>query len=125
MARSLVKSTGPKPSRSEILALYDQGCGTLEVSTRLQISLAWARRVKQDRAEHGTTRNAITRNRAPKWAPLIPDIKKAIEEQPDLTLVELQAKLGTTLHTGTLCRALKKLRLTFKKSPEGGGTRSS
>jgi hypothetical protein len=81
--------------------------------------------VKQERAERGTTRNAITRNRAPKWAPLIPEIKKAIEEQPDLTLVELQAKLGTTLHTGTLCRALQKLRLTFKKSPESGGAGSS
>ena len=115
MPRSLVKSMGQKPSRFEILALYDQGLTTLEVSTRLLISPAWARRVKQERAEHGTTRNAITRNRPPKWAPLIPEIKKAIEEQPDLTLVELQAKLGTTLHTGTLCRALKKLRLTFKK----------
>lgn len=115
MARSLVKSNLPKPSRAEILALYDQGLETLQVSTRLGISLAWARRVKQQRAEQGTTRNAITRRRTPKWAPLIPEIKKAIEEQPDLTLVELQAKLGTTLHTGTLCRALKKLRLTFKK----------
>ena len=121
MARSLVKSTRAKPSRSEILALYDQGFETLEVSTRLLISPAWARRVKQKRAESGTTRNAITRNRVPKWAPLIPEIKQAIEEQPDLTLVELQAKLGTTLHTGTLCRALQKLRLTFKKSPESGG----
>jgi transposase len=125
MARSLVKSTRLKPSRSEILALYDQGCGTLEVSTRLLISPAWARRVKQERAEQGTTRNAITRNRVPKWAPLIPAIKQAIEAQPDLTLLELQAKLGTTLHTGTLCRALQKLRLTFKKSPESGGARSS
>lgn len=125
MARSLVKSTGPKPSRSEILALYDQGLETLEVSTRLLISPAWARRVKQERAEHGTTRNAITRHRVPKWAPLVPEIKKAIEEQPDLTLVELQAKLGTTLHTGTLCRALQKLQLTFKKSSESGGARSS
>ena len=50
MVRSLVKSTIAKPSRAEILALYDQGCGTLEVSTQLLISPAWARRVKQERA---------------------------------------------------------------------------
>ena len=115
MPRSLVKSSGKKPTRAEILALYDQGLTTLEVSTQLLISPAWARRVKQERAEHGTTRNAITRNRRPKWAPLVPQIEQVIAEKPDLTLVELQAKLGTTLHTGTLCRALKKLKLTFKK----------
>lgn len=115
MPRSLLKSLDRKPSRTEILALYDQGLTTLEVSNRLLISPAWARRVKQERAECGKTRNATTRERIPKWAPLIPEIQKALAEQPDLTLVELQAKLKTTLHTGTLCRALKKLRLTFKK----------
>lgn len=125
MGRSFVKSTGKKPSRAEILSLYDQGLTTLAVSTQLVISPAWARRVKQERALHGTTRNAITRNRAPKWAPLIPQIEQVLAEQPDLTLVELQAKLGTTLHPGTLCRALKKLKLTFKKSSEGCGTGSS
>ena len=115
MPRSLVKSTLKKPSRAEILALYDEGLTTLAISTKLLISPAWARRVKQERAEHGTTRNAITRNRPPKWAPLIPQIEQALAEQPDLTLVELQAKLGTSLHTGTLCRALQKLKLTLKK----------
>lgn len=115
MPKSLVKSNGKKPSRAEILALYDKGLTTLAVSTQLLISPAWARRVKQERAERGKTRNAITRNRPPKWAPLIPQIKQALAEQPDLTLVELQAKLGTSLHTGTLCRALQKLKLTFKK----------
>ena len=115
MPKSLGKSNGKKPSRAEILALYDKGLTTLAVSTQLLISPAWARRVKQERAERGKTRNAITRNRPPKWAPLIPQIKQALAEQPDLTLVELQAKLGTSLHTGTLCRALQKLKLTFKK----------
>ena len=115
MGRSLVKSTTKKPSRGEILALYDEGLSTLEVSNRLQICPAWARRVKQERSELGKTRNATKRVRTPKWAPLIPQIQQAIQEQPDLTLNELQAKLGTKLHPGTLCRALQKLRLTFKK----------
>lgn len=108
-ATFVVKSTGPKPTRSEILALYDQGLKTLEVSTRLLISPAWARRVKQDRAEHGKTRNATTRTRVPQWAPLTPAIEQALGEQSDLTLAELQSKLGTKLHQGTLCRALPKL----------------
>ncbi len=113
--KSLVVRTTPMPSRSEILALYDQGVGTQEIARRLQISLAWARRVKQERREQGKTRNATTRNRTPKWAALAPQIRAAIAAQPDLTLEELKVELGTTLHPGTLRRALKKLKLTFKK----------
>lgn len=113
--KSLFVRTVPKPSRAEILALYDQGLGTQAIANRLQISLAWARRVKQERREQGKTRNATTRNRTPKWAPLVPQIQSVLAEQPDLTLEELQAALGTTLHSTTLCRALRKLKLTFKK----------
>ena len=113
--KSLFVRTKSKPSRAEILALYDQGLGTLEIATRLEISLAWARRVKQERRDQGKTRNATRRNRQPQWAPLVPRIREALAKRPDLTLNELQAELGTTLHAGTLCRALQKLKLTFKK----------
>ena len=113
--KSLLVRTKPKPSRAEILALYDQGLGTLEVATRLEICQSWARRVKQERREYGTTCNATTRRRDPKWAPLVPQIHAALTRQPDLTLDELKVELGTTLHPGTLCRALRKLKLTFKK----------
>ena len=44
-----------------------------------------------------------------------------IQAQPDLTLVELQTKtrqeLGISLSLATLCRSLKRLGLTRKKSP--------
>lgn len=116
--KSLFVRTVPKPSRAEILKLYDQGLGTQEIANRLQVSLAWARRVKQERRDQGKTQNATTRRRQSKWAPLIPQIKAALAAKPDPTLNELQAKLGTKLHTGTLCRALQKLKLTFKKSRE-------
>lgn len=46
-----------------------------------------------------------------------------IQVQPDLTLVELQSKtrqeLGVTLSLATLCRNLKRLGLTRKKSRSG------
>src|SRR5260221_4583758 len=111
--KSLFVRTKPKPSRAEILALYDEGLSTLEVATRLQVSPAWARRVKQERREQGKTRNATTRNRQPQWVPLAPQICAALAKRPDMTLNELQVELGTTLHPGTLCRALRKLKLTF------------
>ena len=113
--KSLFVRTKPKPTRAQILALFDQGLGTHEVSKRLEISEPWARRVKQERRELGKIANATTRRRQPTWAPLVPQIQAAVAKQPDLTLEELKAELGTTLHTGTLCRALRKLKQTFKK----------
>ena len=113
--KSLFVRTKAKPARAEILALYAEGLGTHEVATRLQISESWARRVKQERREQGKTENATTRRRQPTWTPLVPQIQAVLAAQPDLTLDELKAELGTTLHTGTLCRALQTLKLTFKK----------
>jgi transposase len=115
MKRSLFVRTIPKPSRKEILELFAEGLTTREIATRFQISESWARRVKQEYREQGKNRNATTRKRQPQWAPLIPRIEQALAEQPDLTLAELKAKLGTRLDVGTLCRALKKLKLTLKK----------
>ena len=111
----LVKSEKPKPTRGAILALCDQGLSTSEVSAALGVCGAWVRRVKQERRETGKVENATTRRRTPRWAAYREQIEAAIAAEPDLTLAELQQKLGTTLHPGTLCRALQKLKLTFKK----------
>lgn len=119
MPRSLFVRTLPKPSRQDILDLYQQGLTTREVANRLQISEPWARRVKQQHREEGISRNAVTRRRSASWEPLRPRIEQAIADQPDLTLAELKQRLGTHLHPGTLCRALKKIKLTFKKSDAG------
>ena len=115
MKRSLFVRTVPMASRKEILGLYEEGLSTREIATRFQVSESWARRVKQEYREQGKTDNQKTRNRQPKWAPLVPQIKQAIANQPDLTLKELKAQLKTELDVGTLCRALKKLKLTLKK----------
>lgn len=115
MKRSLVVRTIPKPSRKEILALYDRGLKTHEIATQFQVSPSWVRRVKQQFRDQQKSENATTRRRKRKWTPLIPQIEQALAEQPDLTLAELKARLGTELHPGTLCRALKALRLTLKK----------
>lgn len=123
--RSLFVRTIPKPARQDILDLYDQGLTTREVANRLQISEPWARRVKQEHRELGKTKNATTRKRATKWATIAPQIKQAVAEQPDITLKELKARLGTELHEGTLCRALRKLKLTVKKSAESQRAGSS
>ena len=111
----LVKSGKSKPARSEILAMYDQGHTTSEVCAALGVCPAWARRVKQERRELGKTKNSTTRRRTPRWMVYKVQIEEALARQPDLTLAELKHHLGTELHRGTLCRALQKLKLTFKK----------
>jgi transposase len=120
MKRRLFVRTVPMPSRKEILTLYAEGLSTRRIATRFQISESWARRVKQEHREQGKTDNQMTRPRQPKWASLVPQIKQTLAYQPDLTLKELKAELKTELDVGTLCRALQKLKLTLKKSPDSG-----
>ena len=104
-----------KEFRREVLAAGDVGGGTRVVATRFKVSESWVRRIKQERREQGKTAPCTTRRRIPKWAPLADPIREVIRQQPDLTLRELKAKLGTELDESTLCRALKRLKLTLKK----------
>ena len=111
-----------KERRREVLAACDAGGGTREVATRFGVSESWVRRIKQERRELGKTAPKLTRDRKPKWHPIADDIQRVKREQPDLTLSELKAELGTELSEATLCRALQTLKLTLKKSPDRVGT---
>jgi transposase len=104
-----------KERRGEVLAACDTGEGTQAVALRFQVSESWVRRIKQERRETGKVAPATTRNRIPKWRAIEQQIREAIAEQPDITLVELKAKLGTDFCVQTLCNALHALKLTFKK----------
>ena len=92
-----------------------RGEGTRAVALRFNCSESWVRRVKQERRELGKTAPAATRNRIPKWAVHRERIEAIIAERPDITLQELKDELRTDLSRQTLCKALKKLKLTFKK----------
>lgn len=104
-----------KERRAEVLACCDSGEGTRAVALRFACSESWVRRVKQERRERGKLGPATTRQRRPKWLPLKDDIERIVAERPDVTLQELKDELGTDLSRQTLCVALKKLKLTFKK----------
>lgn len=104
-----------KEFRREVLAACDAGEGTRAVAVRFRVSESWVRRIKQERRETGKTAPLCTRRRTPKWRALEPEIRRAIAEQPDLTLKELKAALATELCVQTLCNALAALKLTFKK----------
>ena len=105
-----------KEFRREVLAACDAGGGTREVATRFRVSESWVRRIKQERRELGKTAPLVKRKRVPKWAAWAERITSLVRERPDITLRELKTSLGTPLSTKTLCIALQKLKLTYKKS---------
>ena len=114
-----------KEFRRDVLAACDAGGGTREVALKFNVSESWVRRIKQERREQGKTVPLIKRKRIPRWMAEREQIQAAIQRQPDLTLKELKAVLGTSLSVQTLCRALQHLRLHIKKSPEGRRTVST
>ena len=104
-----------KEFRGEVLSACDSGKGTREVALLFDVSESWVRRVKQERRELGKTAPLLKRNRTPKWAEYSDQIMAIYAARPDTTLAELKEELGTTLSRSTLCIALRKLKLTFKK----------
>ena len=114
-----------KEFRREVLAACDEGHGTREVARRFRVCDSWVRRIKQVRREVGKTAPSTVRRRKSLWAAETDRIRAAIKESPDMTLAELKARLQTPLSVTTLCRALQRLKLTLKKSPEGHRTESA
>ena len=104
-----------KEFRREVLSACDSGKGTREVAVTFKVSESWVRRIKQERRELGKTGPKQSRDRKPKWWAYRDRILEIVQASPDITLSELQAELETSLSRSTLCVALKKLKLTFKK----------
>jgi transposase len=98
-----------------VLAACDAGGGTRVVALRFNVSESWVRRIKQERREQGKIAPCTTRRRVPKWEPLRERMLEIVGQRPDITLRELKQELGTSLAPSTLCGALQKLKLTFKK----------
>jgi transposase len=111
--------------RERVLADCDGGMNTQTVATKYRVSKSWVRRLKQRRRENGEVTPRSSRNgKQPKWLPYAEQLQSLVREQPDATLEELRHRLDVTISAPTLCRALRALQLTFKKSPEGVRTGS-
>jgi len=102
--------------RERVLADYDAKLGTWTIALKYKVSPSWIRRLVQRRRESGEVTPRSSRNkRQAQWLDKQEDIKKLIQDKPDLTLKELQQRLGTSLSLQTLSRALHAMKLTFKK----------
>lgn len=100
--------------RNRVLAAYDRGMKTKEISTTFCVSPAWARRVRQRRRDNGETSPRKVGSpgvRKIDRAELI----KLVKADPDATLVELRDRLSVTCTPAAISKVLRKLGFTFKK----------
>ena len=100
--------------RDRVLQGYDRGMKTKRIAKIFSVSPSWARRVKQRRRDTGETTHR------PMGGPGVTIVDRQrlatlVHEHPDATLAELRTLLGVQCALSTLCKALKKMGLTFKK----------
>lgn len=102
--------------RKRVLKDADAGVSTREVALKYDISESWVRRLKQRRRESGEIAPRSSRNGVkPKWVAYADQLRRLVEEKPDITLRELRDALNQAVSQPTLSRALRQLQLTFKK----------
>lgn len=105
--------------RERVLAACQES-PTKQVAERFRVSPAWVRRLKQHLRERGDFRpRAGGGSRVRKIDR--DQLAALVNEQPDATLVELRDRLiaqgGAKVTPWAICKALRELQLTFKKSP--------
>jgi transposase len=105
--------------RERVLAACDGGMTTSEAAEAFSVSPAWVRRLKQRRVGDEVPAPRAPRREPPAWAAHADRIRAQVRATPDATLSELNAALKLGVSVPTLCRALRALELTLKKSPPG------
>lgn len=110
--------------RDRVLAALDAGGRTGTVAAQFAVSPAWVRRLKQRRAATGeTTPRSRANHRVPFHRRHAAAIHAAVAAKPGRTLAELKAHLGVPEHIATVWTALRRLGLSWKKSPSAPPSR--
>src|SRR5579872_1829345 len=101
--------------RRRVIGACDAGKGTKGVAQTFGVSPAWVRRLKQHRRERG---DIVPRNGGGSRGRKIDRerLARLVREQPDATLVELRDRLGVDVTPWAISKALRELKLTYKKS---------
>lgn len=101
--------------RERVIGACDAGEPTKAVATRFGVSRAWVRRLKQHRRERG---DILPRNGGGSRGRKIDRqlLAELVQQQPDATLVELRDRLGVSVTLWAICKALRELKLSYKKS---------
>lgn len=102
--------------RQRVVADCDGGPGTKVVAAKYHVSTAWVRRLKQRRRETGEIGPRRTgKPKGRRIAKHYERLRTLTAERPDATLVELRDALGVPVSIWTIWRALRDLKLSFKK----------
>jgi transposase len=115
--------------RERVLAGFQAGMTFAELGRKYSTSAEW---VRQFIRRYQATGEIAARPPIPQRVPFHrrheAELRKAVAEQPDLTLEALRAKLGLDVSIGALHNALKALKISFKKKrssrPSGNGPTS-
>jgi transposase len=101
--------------RLRVIAACDQGQRTKAVARTFGVSPAWVRRLKQHRRQRG---DVVPRSGGGSRGRKIDRSRLAelVRAQPDATLVELRDRLGVAVTPWAVCKALRELGLSYKKS---------
>jgi transposase len=87
---------------------------TRQIAQVLDVSPAWARRVKQRQRETGQT-SALPQGGARRIKIDQSRLAELVKAHPDATLKELRDMLGIDCAESSICMALQRLKLSFKK----------
>lgn len=102
--------------RERVLADCDAGMPTKQVSIKHRVCPSWVRLLKQRRRESG---EIAPRSSSPGRVPVLTAhrdrLKQLVQDKPDMTLEELRQRLPVVVSAATLWRALRDLKLSFKK----------
>lgn len=103
--------------RQRVLADCDRGQGTKAVAAKYGVSRAWVRRLKQRRRETGEIGpRKVGQPKGGRLAAHRERLGALNAERPDATLLELREALGVPVSIWTIWRALRDLKLSFKKN---------
>ena len=104
--------------RTRIFQARHEGDSTSEVAERFAVSPAFVRRLIQRHRETGTLEpKSGPRGAKPRLSPYAQRLQELNAEQPDLTPAEIRDRLGVAVSPLTVWRMLRRLGLSFKKSP--------
>jgi transposase len=113
--------------RARVLAACDEGMGTAEAAEAFAVSPAWVRRLKQRRRESGQVgpRVPARSGPVPALAAHADRLHELVRDHPGQTASGYRDRLGVRVTVLTVWRMLRRLGLTFKKSPPGRPSRAA
>jgi transposase len=113
--------------RERVIRAKERGEAPLSIAKRLEVGFGWVYNILRRYRSTGSY-EALPRNAGMKPKLSESDLellRQAVQEHPDATLEELKDLTGFPVSIATICRALKKLNLSFKKNTSRKPAKSS